>query len=182
VKFALMAYVNKDGERIFLRRWSETDAAQLFRLASDPELGPRAGWPAHRSEDESLDAIRRYFTNDTTWAVVLKESGEIVGCAGFHTFRTSNIPLSENQAEVGYWIARPYWNRGLCTEALRLVIEHCRRLGSYKTLFGEHFTDNPASGRVMEKCGFADTGERRTCTSLLVGSDKEVRVLRLELE
>ncbi|MGN1220574.1 MAG: GNAT family N-acetyltransferase [Candidatus Cryptobacteroides sp.] len=170
-----------EGERIYLRRWKESDAEVLFNLAKDPELGPHAGWPPHQSVEESLDAIRTYFSNDTTWAVVLKETDGIVGCAGYHLTATGNIPLKEDEVEVGYWISRNYWNQGLCTEALGIVVEHCRMTGSFTTLYGEHFLDNPASGRVMEKCGFADTGERRTCPSLLVGADKEVRVLKLPL-
>ena len=168
-----------EGKNVFLRRWREVDAAALYRLANDPELGPRAGWPPHQSVEESLETIRGIFSSDTIWAVVLKESGEIVGCAGFLLAGTSNMPLGADEAEVGYWVARPYWNRGLCTEALSLVIAHCRRLGTYSTLYGEHFTDNPASGRVMEKCGFTDTGQRRTCPALEVGADKEVRVMKL---
>ncbi len=168
--------------RISLRRWRESDASELYLLAKDPEMDPRAGWPPHQSEKESLDAIRKYFTNEITWAVILKETGAIIGCAGYHLPKKANLPLKENEAEVGYWIARPYWNQGLCTEALSMVIGHCRKLGTITILFGEHFTDNPASGRVMEKCGFTDTGERRKCPSLLVGAEKEVRVLTLNLQ
>lgn len=135
--------------RISLRRWRESDASELYLLTRDPEIDPRAGWPPHQSEKESLDAIRKYFTNETTWAVILKETGAIIGCAGYHLPKTANLPLKEDEAEVGYWIARPYWNQGLCTEALSMVIGHCRKLGTITILFGEHFTDNPASGRVM---------------------------------
>lgn len=170
-----------EGKRVYLRKWKDSDAAALYKYASDLDLGPRAGWPPHQSVEESLDVIRKYFTNDTTWAIVLKESGEIIGCAGFHLAENSNMPLGPDEAEVGYWVAKPYWNQGICTEALGLVIEHCRRLGIYKTLYGEHFTDNSASGRVMEKCGFTDTGRCRTCPGLMVGSEKEVRVLKLSL-
>ncbi len=170
-----------DTDSIYLRRWRSSDAQALYGLAKDPDLGPRAGWAPHKSVEESQDIIRRFFANSTTWAVVLKETGKIVGCAGFHTGKTSNMPLEDNQAEVGYWIAKPYWNKGLCTQALNLVIEHCRNTGKYKTLYGEHFTDNPASGRVMEKCGFSYTGQTRTCPGLQIGSDKEVRVLKLDL-
>lgn len=170
-----------DGDRVYLRKWRDSDAEALYRLASDPDLGPRAGWPPHQSVGESLDAIRTYLSNDSTWAVVLKSTGEIVGCAGYHTPRTSNMPLSDGEAEVGYWIAKPYWNQGLATETLGLVIGHFKELGTYSTLYGGHFLDNPASGRVMEKCGFTDTGQRRTCPGLLVGAEKEVRFLRLSL-
>ena len=171
-----------DGERVYLRKWHDSDAAAMYKYASDPDLGPRAGWPPHQSVEESLDVIRKVFTNDTTWAIVLKESGEIIGCAGFLLAGTSNMPLRPDEVEVGYWVAKPYWNQGICTEALSLVIEHCRKLGIYSTLYGEHFTDNPASGRVMEKCGFTDTGMRKTCPALEVGADKEVRVLKLSIE
>lgn len=170
-----------ESDRIYLRKWRENDADALYELAKDPELGPRAGWPAHQSVEESLEVIKRFFLNSTTWAIILKDTGEIVGCAGFHTKGASNIPLESNEAEVGYWIARPYWNQGLCTKALNIVIEHCRNTGKYTTLYGEHFTDNPASGRVMEKCGFSYTGQNRTCPGLQIGSNKEVRVLKMDL-
>ena len=62
--------------------------------------------------------------------------------------------MAEDQAEVGYWIARPFW--------------------------GDFFPLNPASGRVMEKCGFVDTGEETLCPNLEVGSDRPVRVMKLQ--
>ena len=51
----------------------------------------------------------------------------------------------------------------------------------FRIMYGTHFLDNPASGRVMEKCGFTDTGVRRNCPSLAIGSDKAVRVSKLEI-
>ena len=91
------------------------------------------------------------------------------------------MTINQDEAEVGYWIAADYWNQGLCTEALSLVIEHCKRNRNFSALYGEHFIDNPASGRVMEKCGFTDTDIRKNCPKLQYGSGKEVRVLRLSL-
>ena len=58
-------------ERILLRYWEESDAESLFKYASDPDVGPRAGWPAHKSEEESREIIQTYFNNDTTWAIRL---------------------------------------------------------------------------------------------------------------
>ena len=107
-------------ERILLRHWQESDAEALFKYASDPDVGPRAGWPAHKSVEESREIIRTYFNNDTTWAIVLKETGEAIGCIGYYIHETSNIPIGENDCEVGYWIGKPYWNKGICTEALKL--------------------------------------------------------------
>ena len=62
-------------ERILLRYWQESDAEALFlKYASDPDVGPRAGWPAQdKSVEESREIIRTFFHNDTTWAIVLKD-------------------------------------------------------------------------------------------------------------
>ena len=163
-----------------MRPWLESDAEVLYKYASDPEVGPRAGWPPHKNVEESLDVIRKFFTNDFTWAVVLKETGEVIGCVGYLPASSSNLPIGEDQSEVGYWIARPYWDRGICTEALQLVVDHCFNEKGFTTLWGTYFISNPASGRVMEKCGFEETGEETLCPNLEVGSDQPVRVKKLE--
>ena len=107
--------------RILLRPWRDSDAETLYKYASDPEVGSRAGWPPHKSVEESLEIIRTIFNNDHTWAIELKETSEVIGCIGYYTFGESNINIGLNDAEVGYWLARPYWNRGLCTETLRML-------------------------------------------------------------
>ena len=103
--------------------YKRQDAEALFKYASNLDVGPRAGWPAHKSEEESREIIRTFFHNDTTWAIVLKETGEAIGCIGYYTHETSNIPIGENDCEVGYWVGKPYWNGGICTEALSLTPE-----------------------------------------------------------
>lgn len=61
-------------ERLILRPWVETDAEALYKYASDPEVGPRAGWPPHQSVEESREIINGIFGGEGMWAVVLKES------------------------------------------------------------------------------------------------------------
>ena len=167
-------------DRILLRPWHEEDAGTLFKYASDPEVGPRAGWPPHRSEEESLEIIRTVFGGEGMWAVEWKETGEPIGCVGYLPASHSNLSIAEDQGEVGYWIARPFWGRGICTEALQLVIAHCFGEKGFSVLWGDYFPENPASGRVMEKCGFVDTGREVLCPSLEVGADRPVRVMRLD--
>ena len=166
-------------ERIVLRPWRDDDAAILFRWASDPEVGPKAGWPPHRNVEESLEIIRTIFSAEWMWAVEWKETGEPIGSVGYLPASHSNLEIAEDQCEVGYWIARPYWGKGICTEALRLVVDHCFREKGFSVLWGDYFPENPASGRVMEKCGFEDTGREVLCPNLEVGSDRPVRVMRL---
>jgi RimJ/RimL family protein N-acetyltransferase len=61
-------------------------------------------------------------------------------------------------AELGYWIARAHWGQGYASEAARAVINVAKALG-HRSLIAGHFTDNPASGRVLEKIGFRKTGQ-----------------------
>ena len=94
-------------ERLLLRPGRDTDAEALFKYASDPEVGPRAGWPPHKSLAESLTVIRTVFGVDTMWAVELKSTGEAIGCVGNLAAEHSNLSLANDQCEVGCWIAVP---------------------------------------------------------------------------
>ena len=126
--------------------------------------------------------IKNIFTNDTTWAIVLKETGEAIGAMGYFTHDTSNIPIGTNDCEIGYWVARPYWNQGICTEALRLMLDYCINVKKFDDIWSDHFTGNPASGRVMQKCGFVDTGHLNRCSNLLGGDQDLVKIMKLDLD
>ena len=169
-------------DRIILRPWLDSDAVALFKYASDPDVGPRAGWPPHKSIEESLTIIRTLFHNETTWAIELKATGEPIGAIGYGPSCDCKLPAREGEPLIGYWVARPYWNQGICTEALRLMLDHIRATTSLKSLISGHFIDNPASGRVMEKCGFIPTGETCIDEEQYQGKDHPIRVLRLELK
>ena len=168
--------------RLLLRPWRESDAEALFKYASNPDVGPRAGWPPHKTVKESKEIIRTVFHNDTTWAIELKETGEPIGCIGYLPSDGCKIPARDGEPLVGYWIAKPYWNQGICTEALQAMLDHIRNTTDYKSLISGHFIDNPASGRVMEKCGFVATGETYFDETQYQGKGKPIRVLRLEIE
>ncbi len=102
--------------RIILRPWRESDADTLFKWASDPNVGPRAGWPPHKSMEESLEIIRTVFNDATnTWAIELKKTGEAIGAMGYGPSCECNLPAREGEPLIGYWVAKPYWNQGICT-------------------------------------------------------------------
>jgi RimJ/RimL family protein N-acetyltransferase len=81
------------------------------------------------------------------YAVELEGEG-LIGVIGAH--------VGEAATEIGYWYGRPYWGQGYASEALGGFLSEARKLGA---LSSGHFIDNPASGRVLEKNGFAYTGE-----------------------
>jgi RimJ/RimL family protein N-acetyltransferase len=85
--------------------------------------------------------------------VVLFE-GVPIGCCG--------VEPRDDGAELGYWLGVPYWGRGFATEAARAVIDHAFGELRHETLQSGARVTNPASRRVLEKCGFQWTGVRLT--------------------
>lgn len=164
--------------RIELRHWEAADAPELYRYASDPDIGYRAGWKPHTTIEESREIIATVFDTPTTWAIVLKSTGQVVGAIGYGVSCECDIPSRAGEPTVGYWVAKPYWGRGICTEALALVIKCVAEHTTIASLVSGHFVDNPASGRVMEKCGFEATGEICESPSLYGGAGRPIRVLR----
>ena len=77
-------------------------------------------------------------------------------------------------------MGKPHWNKGYCTEALQAMIRYCYEQKNFKTLWADFFIGNPASGRVMEKCGFTDTGKENYCSNLYHGEDRPVHIMKLE--
>lgn len=168
-------------DRITLRSWRDSDAETLYKYASDEEVGTRAGWQPHRSVEESLSIIKTVFNNPTTWAIELNETGEAIGAIGYGPSCDCSLPAREGEPTVGYWVAKPYWGMGICTEALQMIIDYVKKNTEISSLISGHFIDNAASGRVMEKCGFIATGDICYDRTLYMGEDKPIRVLRLEL-
>lgn len=84
-------------ERIILRPWRESDAETLYKYASDPEVGPRAGWPPHKSVEESLEIIRTLFHSDHMWAVF---STAMSGCTAHWWTRRRGAGLCRPAAET----------------------------------------------------------------------------------
>ena len=65
--------------------------------------------------------------------------------------------MEGNQSEVGYWVAPPFWNTGLASEAVRALVEANPMKNA--TMFASVFQDNPASARVLVNCGFEYIGD-----------------------
>ena len=96
-------------ERLILRPWEERDTADLFQYASNPEVGPIAGWPVHTSVENSREIIKSVFSAPETYAIVLKETMQSVGSIGLMIGSASDKGIPDTEAEIGYWIGVPYW-------------------------------------------------------------------------
>ena len=138
-------------ERTVLRPWEESDAEECFRYASDPRVGPAAGWPPHKSVEDSRRVIREVLSASETYAVVLKETGLPVGSVGLHH---NDLAPGDDEAELGYWIGVPYWGRGLIPEAAREILRHAFEDLKLARIWCGYYDGNEKSKRVQEKLGF----------------------------
>ncbi len=141
--------------RLLLRPGWPEDAQALFAAINDEAIVrnlARAPWP-YRPEDARTFLAQRVETTSPRWLIFRRTANppQLVGCIGIDRQETGH-------AELGYWIARPYWAQGYATEAGRAVLDNARSLG-HNHLVAGHFIDNPASGSVLRKLGFRPTGE-----------------------
>ena len=141
-------------DRLFLRHWREEDAEALFRWARDPEVGPVAGWPAHRSVAESREIIRTVLNAPEAYAICRKEDGLPIGTGELKLAGRSDIAKGDDECELGFWIARPCWGQGLMTEAAKALIERAFTDLHMSKVWCAYYAGNDRSRRVQEKCGF----------------------------
>ena len=145
-------------QRLILRPFEIADARDVQRLAGDQAIAATTLNIPHPYEDgmaeQWIATHQPQFEAGelANFAIVLRATRELVGAIGLVINRRFD------RAELGYWIGRPYWNQGFCTEAGRAVLRygftelHLNRIHAY------HLSRNPASGRVMEKLGMTREG------------------------
>ena len=149
-------------ENLLLRRPSMRDAKDIYAYASDPEVARYVLWEPHRSLADTRSFLRFLRGRiragyPSSWVVVHRDSGKVIGTIGFVWYSDEN-----RTAELGYSFSRQYWNHGYATQALRAVVDAVFRSVPVNRLEAQHDVRNPASGRVMQKCGLLREGILRS--------------------
>ena len=113
-------------KRLILRGWQENDAESLYKYAKNPNIGPIAGWPPHTSMENSREIIKNVLSASETYAVVLKQTGEVIGSIGLMMSRSeiSSVQMTASEGEIGFWIGEPFWGQGLIPEAVCELLRH----------------------------------------------------------
>ncbi len=157
-------------ERLTLRPWRETDAAILFTYASDPDVGPAAGWPPHRSIEESREIIRTVFAAPIPLPFAwLRQMSPWVVSGSCRLAASRTAKEADSEFEVGYWIAKPFWGRGFAPEAVRAMQRYAFDTLGCKALWCGYYEGNNKSLRVQQKCGFAPHHVERDVLCELMG-------------
>ena len=144
--------------RLLLRPWEDSDAKQLYSLARDPRVGPIAGWPPHKDIADSRRILRDILQTEESYAVVLKETGEVIGSIGLR--QNSDLASGDAERELGYWLGVPFWGKGYMPEAAKAVLRHAFEDLGLETVWCGYYEGNARSQRVQEKLGF--TFQRKT--------------------
>ncbi len=148
-------------ERLILRPFEPGDAPRVKLLAGDRDIAAMTLNVPHPYEDgmaeKWIGSHRERFESDegVVFAITLKPSGELIGSIGFI------LRLEHETGELGYWIGKPYWGHGYCTEAARAALRFAFTEGGLNRIHACHFHHNPASGRVLQKLGMKHKGSLR---------------------
>ena len=144
--------MNLKTRRLLLRPFQESDAADLYEYAKDPRVGPIAGWPVHTSVENSREIIRTVFAAPNTFAVAERETGKVIGSAGFTGRSRAEFPAPND--ELGYALSPAVWGRGLMPEAAEELLRYGFEEMGLAAVWCSHYVGNDQSRRVIEKCGF----------------------------
>jgi len=145
-------------DRLLLRPFTAADAPSVQRLVSAYEIAEGTLLIPHPyPEGAAAEWIAKQGTNPNNhvFAIALRDAAEAIGAIGLEV-----VP-EHVRGEIGYWIGVPYWGRGYMTEAVRAVIGWAFESLRLHRVFAQHFTRNPASGRVMQKAGMTHEGSLR---------------------
>lgn len=139
--------------RLALRPLSESDLIDIARLAGDWAIASMTSRiPYPYTPDDARQWLDGLEQGEFVRAITMADEGHLLGIAGY-------LPSTDSRsAEIGYWVGKPYWGRGIATEAAYALVEHGFLGAGFEKLTCCHFADNPASARVIEKLGFTSTG------------------------
>ena len=145
-------------DRLLLRPLELSDAPDIQLLAGDKDVASTTRDIPHPYEEGMAEKWIKSCQEKAAsgelinFAITLPNDGSFLGAIGIHPDDTGS------QAEISYWVGKPYWNRGYATEAVKGVIDQgCTQL-KLERIYAAHFTRNPSSGRVMQKAGMLHEG------------------------
>lgn len=139
-----------------LRSWHDSDASTISRYANNRKIWQnlRDGFPYPYTLSDAQTFIKTALENDPEALFAIATPQEAIGSIGL----TIGADVHRFTAEIGYWLAEPYWGQGIMTGAVRVLVEHAFNHLRLVRVSAEPYASNRASVRVLEKAGFQYEG------------------------
>ena len=110
--------------RLILRPWALTDAEAVYEQACNPKIGAMCGWHPHASVEESREIIEHVLLKPHSFAICL-EDNQAIGSIGLLFQNDSNLPMSDREAEIGYWLGERVMQPKRCNRWLPMLLRNC---------------------------------------------------------
>lgn len=135
-----------------LRPWTLEDLDSLVRNANNHRIAQNMTdqFPYPYSKEKGTDFIRQAMKSSPTTIFAIEVNGEAAGGIGLHLQQD----VLRKNIELGYWLAQPYWNQGIVTQAIRQMVEYGFSTFDVNRIYARPFGFNLASQRALEKAGF----------------------------
>jgi len=138
---------------VSLRPWNNSDLHSLIKYANNKAIASnlRDAFPYPYTHKDALRFLEMAVSNDPHLLILAIDSkGDAIGSVG----ATLKQDVYRKNIEIGYWLAEPYWGRGIITEVIRKFTSHLWLTYDIRRIYAEPFANNMASRKALAKAGF----------------------------
>ena len=142
-------------KRLRLRRFKVEDYRDMFVFGGNPEVNKYLSYKLHQNPEETKNLLANWvkgYEDPETYNWAIEYEKKVIG-----SISVVGFDEKLNAYCLGWQIDRPYWNKGIMTEAAKAVIDYLFDVG-FKKIAASFDTENIASGRVMQKIGMTKEG------------------------
>lgn len=135
-----------------LKKWTRDDLDQFVRYANNKKIWDNLtdAFPSPYTYDDGMKYIERALGDDPTKIFAIVSNDEVVGSIGIYP----ESDIYRKNAAIAYWVAEPFWGRGVATDAIKLMVRYAFETFDLTRVYAKPFSRNRASQRVLEKAGF----------------------------
>ena len=139
------------GEEIIIRDLSLKDLNDYYEYAKSEDVGPNAGWKPIPNIEVCKRVLSGNILSKDVFAIALRDSNKLIGTISLYNYGLRKYNKTKS---LGFSLSKDYWNRGIMTQAVKLLLEYVFTKTDCEVLEVGHHSDNYASKRVIEKCKF----------------------------
>jgi len=135
-----------------LRELSPADAEVFAQHANNPKIAHKLTnqFPHPYTKEDAITFINKVSATKPPFVFTIDIDGSPCGGIGIH----AQTDVYTKNMELGYWLAEPYWGRGIITEAIKQIVDYGFKTFDVTRIFARPYGDNIPSQRVLEKAGF----------------------------